>query len=177
MSGIETFREGVTFRSRLEARWAMFFNLIQWRWTYEPFDADGYIPDFLVHGDRPLLVEVKPAATLKELETHGKRLERALRDWNHDVLLVGVSPQLDENPIYPLAGVMLEREDEGFVLDEARWHRCLACSRTSVHAAYLDYASRLCGHYDADRLWGPLDISLKWAWRAVCDPTRWVAAR
>jgi hypothetical protein len=55
----------VRFRSRLEARWAAFFDLVGWQWEYEPIDLAGYIPDFIIHGKRqckrlPILVEVKP---------------------------------------------------------------------------------------------------------------------
>jgi hypothetical protein len=55
---IPTQYAGVQFRSRLEARWAAFFDLIRWKWEYEPIDLDGYIPDFVLEGD--YLVEVKP---------------------------------------------------------------------------------------------------------------------
>lgn len=37
---------GVNFRSRLEARWAAFFDLRGWRWEYEPIDLQGWVPDF-----------------------------------------------------------------------------------------------------------------------------------
>lgn len=40
---------GVLFRSRLEARWAAFFDLIDWRWEYEPVDLEGWTPDFRLH--------------------------------------------------------------------------------------------------------------------------------
>ena len=50
--------------ARLEARWASFFERdLGWSWTYEPFDADGYIPDFAIAGAAPLLVEVRPVLT------------------------------------------------------------------------------------------------------------------
>ena len=62
-SGIPTTYEASRFRSRLEARWAAFFDLIGWSWVYEPFDANGYIPDFLITGKSPFLVEVGPCAT------------------------------------------------------------------------------------------------------------------
>lgn len=35
-------------RSRLEARWAAFFDLMKWSWEYEPLDLNGWIPDFVV---------------------------------------------------------------------------------------------------------------------------------
>ena len=67
---IPTRYRGIEYRSRLEARWAAFFDGIGWQFTYEPFDGDGYIPDFLIHGDQPLLVEVKPAVTQRVTTAH-----------------------------------------------------------------------------------------------------------
>ena len=66
---IPTEYKGHLFRSRLEARWAVFFDACGVEWEYEPegFDlGDGvrYLPDFLLHGvagraDGDLFVEVK----------------------------------------------------------------------------------------------------------------------
>lgn len=52
---IETYYKGYRFRSRLEARWAIFFDFCGADWEYEPegYDlGDGiyYLPDFLLHG-------------------------------------------------------------------------------------------------------------------------------
>lgn len=60
MRAIPTTYAGVNFRSRLEARWAAFFDLLGWSWEYEPIDLAGYIPDFILNFKQPLLVEVKP---------------------------------------------------------------------------------------------------------------------
>ena len=61
IKAIPTTYAGVKFRSRLEARWAAFFDLCGWKWDYEPFDLDGWAPDFrLKIGDIIFLVEVKP---------------------------------------------------------------------------------------------------------------------
>ena len=47
---IETVYNGYRFRSRLEARWAVFFDVLEIEYDYEPegFDLDGlwYLPDF-----------------------------------------------------------------------------------------------------------------------------------
>ncbi|KAB7788018.1 hypothetical protein [Methylorubrum populi] len=52
---------GTRFRSRLEARWAAFFDLAGWRWEYEPVDYPGWQPDFLIRTSaEPIPVEVKP---------------------------------------------------------------------------------------------------------------------
>lgn len=63
MNAIPTKYNGVQFRSRLEARWAAFFDLAKLKWEYEPIDLAGYIPDFLVTPEcdsTPTLFEVKP---------------------------------------------------------------------------------------------------------------------
>jgi len=68
---IETRAYGHRFRSRLEARWAVFFTELGCSWQYEPegFElpySGFYLPDFLVSGfpDRPqqIWVEVKATA-------------------------------------------------------------------------------------------------------------------
>jgi hypothetical protein len=78
IQAIPTRYKGYHFRSRLEARWAVFFDAVGWKWEYEPqgFDlGDGikYLPDFLVADH---WVEVK-AAPLTPAETEkAKRLCR-----------------------------------------------------------------------------------------------------
>ncbi len=56
-----TTYSGIVFRSRLEATWAAFFDLCGWRWMYEPFDLEGWSPDFALGHDLKVLCEVKPA--------------------------------------------------------------------------------------------------------------------
>ena len=56
----ETRYGGINFRSRLEAKWAAFFDLIGWNWTYEPVDFCGWSPDFVIKGKTLVYVEVKP---------------------------------------------------------------------------------------------------------------------
>lgn len=60
IKAIPTVYNHVQFRSRLEARWAAFFDLCGWQWEYEPFDLDGWAPDFMLKGAVRALVEVKP---------------------------------------------------------------------------------------------------------------------
>jgi hypothetical protein len=55
---IPTVYRGRRYRSRLEAKWAAFFDLLHWHHEYEPFDLSGWIPDFLVQGGA--LAEIKP---------------------------------------------------------------------------------------------------------------------
>lgn len=50
MKAIETAYKGYRFRSRLEARWAVFFDALGLRWEYEPegfeLPSGRYLPDF-----------------------------------------------------------------------------------------------------------------------------------
>jgi hypothetical protein len=66
MKPIETRYQGCRFRSRLEARWAVFFDALKIEWQYEAEgfvleDGTRYLPDFfLPKFDQGLWVEVKP---------------------------------------------------------------------------------------------------------------------
>ena len=53
MKAIDTQYKGYNFRSRLEARWAVFFDALGLKWEYEPEgfeleDGTKYLPDFKV---------------------------------------------------------------------------------------------------------------------------------
>ena len=68
---IPTKYNGVQFKSRLEARWAVFFDYLNIHWEYEPegFKLDNknnadsyYCPDFLIRTpqDEDMWIEIKP---------------------------------------------------------------------------------------------------------------------
>jgi hypothetical protein len=60
---IETLFNGHRFRSRLEARWAVFFTVLEVPYDYEPegyrFERYAYLPDFLMPSWN-VFVEIKP---------------------------------------------------------------------------------------------------------------------
>jgi hypothetical protein len=71
MKAIQTFYKGFYFRSRLEARWAVFFDSlgIPWEYEHEGFERgeDKYLPDFYLpetsirgYGEKGCWVEIKP---------------------------------------------------------------------------------------------------------------------
>ncbi len=64
ITALPTTYRGTTFRSRLEARWAVFFDTLGIRWEYEPegfaLPSGNYLPDFRLPG-LDMFVEVKPA--------------------------------------------------------------------------------------------------------------------
>ena len=74
IKAIDTVYKGYRFRSRLEARWAVFFETCGFKWTYEPqgYEINGvrYLPDFQLYDvvrrfwdeeekQKPFFVEVK----------------------------------------------------------------------------------------------------------------------
>jgi len=70
IKAIETRYKSYRFRSRLEARWAVFFDALGLTWDYEPegfeTDAGWYLPDFFLK-ELNAWVEVKPQH-LNEIE-------------------------------------------------------------------------------------------------------------
>ena len=93
MKAIPTVFNGVQYRSRLEAKWASFFTLAGWRFEYEPEDASGWIPDFVLIGVKgnKIYVEVKPAYTYDELLDKGDKAVRLADNMDGEILLLGAS--------------------------------------------------------------------------------------
>lgn len=64
VNAIETAYNGYRFRSRLEARWAVFFDEAGIEYQYEPegfeYNGERYLPDFFLP-EHDLYIEVKPS--------------------------------------------------------------------------------------------------------------------
>lgn len=80
IAAIETKWRGFRFRSRTEARWAVFLEAYGARWEYEPESvrlSDGrlYLPDFRVRLEcgRDFWLEVKPETGCSSTELDGPR--------------------------------------------------------------------------------------------------------
>jgi len=103
MKAIPTPYGGCRFRSRLEARWAAFFDLAALDWDYEPIDLDGWAPDFSIHSaGETVYAEVKPV----EMEVDPQigpigpkkdpSFQKAEKFWKtHWVLKLGMCPPRD----------------------------------------------------------------------------------
>lgn len=74
---IPTTYRGITYRSRVEARWAVFFEHMGWPAAYEPegFDMEGtwYLPDFWLP-DLGVYVEIKAADPTDEEVSRCRKL-------------------------------------------------------------------------------------------------------
>lgn len=98
MKAIQTEYKGYLFRSRLEARWAVFFDACGVEWEYEPEGyhlGNGicYLPDFLLHGvegrvSGDLYVEVKGNMTAEDTEKI-----RCFHENGMPILVVGRIPE------------------------------------------------------------------------------------
>lgn len=155
---IETRYSSVQFRSRLEAKWAAFFDLLNWPWEYEPFDLDGYIPDFVLRFRRPLLVEVKPIITEQwqevAAEAHGAldKIERS--GWQHEALLVGATVWDDPGGYGgSVIGLLGEKCGRGLVYDAAELNECDLANRGSLIGLYHRSLNWTCRahHHDGRR--------------------------
>ena len=87
IQAIPTKWDGRMYRSRLEAKWAAFFDACGWKHEYEPIDFGFWSPDFALMGvDGPIYVEIKPISKFN-LEVANK-----MRIYPGEHLLLGLSP-------------------------------------------------------------------------------------
>lgn len=170
---------GLQFRSRLEAKWAAFFDTLGWPHEYEPMDLAGWIPDFLLKLDTPVLVEVKPATTIEEMFSYTAKIDAA--DTSYEVLIVGASPIFDDGCGLPFIGLTREGEHRW----GTGWGGAWAFSCDGKHFGFCheqgSYQCRVCGRYDGDHhlhpLNGPRGDDLEMRWRAAANATQWKSPR
>ena len=118
IEAIETSYRGRYFRSRLEARWAVFFDLIGLPWEYEMVGMQvgewRYLPDFNLP-TAPALLEVKPLAVPNAEEAR----------------LDGIIAAMDEGGrrFYVLRGVPDPREHRLYAVGMERWRTFRRCRR------------------------------------------------
>ena len=101
IKAIETRYKGYRFRSRLEARWAVFFDALGLRWQFEPegFDLSAhglgyYLPDFFLP-DLNYWIEVKPENFDSRDEDAYRKLGYVARGTSARGLLVAGEPYLN----------------------------------------------------------------------------------
>lgn len=109
-TGIPTWYGDIRYRSRLEARWACWFEIAGIYAEYEPLDLEGYIPDFLIPDEwcGDLLVEVKPGLHARDLRPATQKVDDS--GWEGRAVIVGAQ-----------FGVALERDPEPFVDGTWEW--------------------------------------------------------
>lgn len=202
MNAVPTSYGGFRFRSRLEARWAAFFDVLRWPWQYEAVDLAGYIPDFILPFDHaPVLVEVRPivsfewrhtchdGTTRECLQCTASKIENS--GWRGEYLIVGSQPMELVESWYPRIGPLSESypsvdaEDSTGPnpsmlsdSDHAMVFRCLSCDEVSLCADYGTWRCRRCGAWDGNSFVGPLpERLLIEAWESAATATQWKPGR
>jgi hypothetical protein len=149
---LETHYNGYRFRSRLEARWAVFFDTAGIPYRYEPegFDLGGvwYLPDFWLP-DQQVWVEIKATVPTEEVRDKARRLAAA----------TGRPVALFFGDCWVPAGrhgngpavVFLDLDVE---LKDHAWSQCLGCGRLTINLLGAQRCSACGGQtrHDAPRL-------------------------
>jgi len=174
-AGIPTVYRGVRMRSRVEATWAAFLDKLLWGWEYEPFDLNGYIPDFVLRLHAPMILEIKGvASTLAELDDHKAKIERS--GWEGEALLTAAMP-IELESMSPILGLLGERE----LIDgelEWRWSAargfvCSSCGNLSALAEDGDWSCRVCGIGDGNGHVLPVEDRLSREWGLAKNQLQW----
>jgi len=167
--GIETNYKGIIFRSRLEAKWAMFFDEVGWDWTYEPIDLQGWIPDFIIYGEgRDVLIEVKPFSKEEEWNNELKIIEKAIKNTKYDcVLLLGSKINKKEVDSCGIGWVY----DKHYWIDEAILTYYNGYDFAGVNGSYENRLSKI---YDGDHFYFPIKSDLVVnIWNRCINKSKW----
>ena len=160
IKAIDTSYKGFLFRSRLEARWAVFFDALGLDWEYEPEgfelpDGTRYLPDFCVQTPQgnPIWYEIKP----KHVQRDAKH--EAFKKYLEDLSIQGhiefckareegrePMPAMKDHP--PLRTALLNG-DPAHILGDQGALMCPKCSLISADHI-LDRHEVHCGYCDAD---------------------------
>lgn len=150
---IPTEYRGHRFRSRLEAKWACFFDNCGWPWEYEPVDLKGYIPDFILTFKEPILAEVKPVLVYEQFKDHWPKVKES--GWDKEVLFLGARIFEHVNG-FATIGQSIERDSFGtWYAGCAILELCRKCKWTSFYNDTHTYRCRANQCYDGDHYLNP----------------------
>lgn len=144
ITAIPTKYKGCTFRSRLEARWAVFFDYLRIRWDYEPEgyvleDGTLYLPDFHIpHLD--VWIEVKGEHPSPEEESKAQLLAKGTG--KNVYLFYGSLPEEVEvtNHLSALSYTPAGGGPDSYY----QWCACPTCGKLGIE--YNGKGERVCGH-------------------------------
>jgi hypothetical protein len=180
IQAIPTKYAGVQFRSRLEARWAAFFDLLRWPWHYEPIDLAGYIPDFILSGkDADFLIEVKPELRFSGLLQHCDKVSRS--GWSGEFAIVGATAPFEVEDYRQFLGAGYGGYGAWpaeLIADTWVFNSCPRCvAGFNAYEGY--YACRLCGVHEGDHFQDSSPIvrghHLSDLWREAGNAVQWRA--
>jgi hypothetical protein len=188
IKAIETHYRGYRFRSRLEARWAVFFDIlgIDWEYEKEGLDLDGvwYLPDFwLPHMET--WIEIKPKIYIPGGDWPDHLMFDYIngQDMNSDIpdfILLSGNPWVDLEYVRT-EEIEIKRQKytryyvtqevgydyQGFVSFDHRyyWCECPVCGEIGIE--YEGRSARLCDCIDSDRVHNDASPKLIMAYTAA----------
>lgn len=131
---IETFYNGYRFRSRLEARWAVFFDAADIEYEYEPEgfeleDGTRYLPDFYLP-EYEWYVEIKPKrdGAVSDLN----RIKRFIGDQIKVLLILGNIPPKTDKDVYHYSAMYYNTLRENVIIERV----CLTLGLTADQDPY-----------------------------------------
>lgn len=187
---------GTMFRSRLEAKWAAFFDLLGWQWQYEPIDLNGWTPDFAIQGQEgPTYVEVKPIEWTGDHDANNRQvrgqadLQKVFAYFRstetpREVLVLGTAPSFITHQRKTSCGwgyfgsLLWHSPESGTPYVDAA---CLFKPQSGFDfcAYYGSYHFRRSGEYDGDHhLHGAAidEEAVEALWREACNRVQWKRA-
>lgn len=179
-AAIPTVYRGIQFRSRLEAKWAWIFDRLGWQWEYEPIDLNGWIPDFVIQGEKPILVDVKPIFVFDEGIAH--KIQKATgKDFGtkYDCLILAAG--LVKSPQNDCFAVGWINDDFGGGTNDD-WdlavilHPYAKPELYGLSAQYGSYHDRITGFGDGDHGYKPLyEGYIGELWSEATNASQWKA--
>lgn len=174
IESIATTYKGIRMRSRLEAKWAAMFDAFDWQWEYEPPGYAGWIPDFQIRTSSiPLLVEVKPAASLSDqcAQEAVCDIRRCLDGVDCNALILGIGPMYGTRGDESLLGWMPESGGDAFWWDFASVGEIDGGKICLCHSSG-SYVCRVCGDYNGSC--ANMDANLlRQCWAKACNQFQW----
>lgn len=160
---IETEYKGYIFRSRLEARFAIFLDYlgIKWLYEHEGFDMDGiwYLPDFYIP-DSDLYFEVKGTSCWNEMSKEDQEKVLAFHDNGKDILVVFSDFTFCGTRMAEAGGYMpREFMSDPCSSEELAICRCSKCGRLYTIDFSLGWECKKCGFWDGGRSFDLMDTS------------------
>lgn len=131
IKAIETYYNGYKFRSRLEARWAVFFRTANIEYQYEPEgyvleDGRCYLPDFYLPEYR-CYVEIKPKE-ITSIETVKRNLVSLVQDNNYIAMLCVGDPMDNDITVF-----CADVTDSSAGISSIGWSGCFSeCSTNGI---------------------------------------------
>jgi hypothetical protein len=144
IKAIETVYKGYRMRSRLEARWAVFFDSLGIEWEYEAegyeMDKEKYLPDFWLP-EHNMFIEIKPkipeGREFDKLKAFSEESPKRLFIIVGNPYIHGISNDYKkEYDFYQIYKGFYDDEPIIHKLEEFCFMRCLQCDRVIIDRFY-----------------------------------------